>query len=166
VPSKWEISRGEELYDRQNKAYGPAILAAVTDPVKWWTGYEESGLYIGASNSSELIDLEPDTLLQKFSVAPDNCGEGPITRYWKQPDEPNRGHKFIYRLWSKCGDKSINVVEFVAKPGNQQYVVVGLLTIANEGDWKVRERVFESLAVDPTQFRNGDKFPDSTPNSR
>ena len=146
VPQDWEHTTVEDerlvLDDRHQ---GPALLVSASDPVKWWTGYETSGLFLAASES--LANMDFQEILPMVTNADTAC-DNPLATQSLRLLRDNRDYTAQYKVWTGCGKDDGTFLTFVAWPEDKQYAVVGLLTIANESDWKARREIFESFKVD------------------
>jgi len=149
VPAEWKHTTVEdERLVLDDRDYAPALFVSASDPVKWWTGYETSGLYLAASESLANMDFEE--ILPMVTNADTACDNPLVTQSLRLRD--NRDYTAQYKVWTGCGKDDGTFLAFVAWPEDKQYAVVGLLTIANESDWKARRMIFDSFEVDPKKL--------------
>jgi hypothetical protein len=144
VPHSWTVDKGERLGYRDT-VYGPAILASSTDTAKWWSAYEESGMFLAVTKDDWFRSLKFEDIMKNVTNAPDYCSPETVDRDWYRPD---RGYKVRYRVWNNCGEQGIRFLAFAAKPDDEQHVVVGLISIAHGADWKARREIFNSFHVE------------------
>jgi hypothetical protein len=141
VPREWDVSVNQEL-TLGSKVVGPAILASQTDTVKWWTSYETSGLFLAASNNKTVLGSEPEAIMEQATNASEACETEILTR-----TQEERRYIISYRVWDKCGNTDSQLLAFVARHVNKEHVVVGIMTINDDGDWEARREIFTSFNV-------------------
>jgi hypothetical protein len=141
--------------DDNKEICGAALLASSTDPAKWWTKHEASGVYLAASRS--FADEDFDEIVEMTTNAPEACESTLTTRAEKLRQKRREGeqhYKVTYRIWEECGENDGKFLVFVAKPDEDDspYGVVGLQKILHDGDWVERRKTIETFEVDPKQL--------------